>query len=364
MSDPLASALGLPEGHAGVLPEARTAHFVHLDGNAVEHLAVELAYQASFGEVLSEVMDWEEDNQRGEIEGSDGGKSARAQLDTGPGSYAGAGYGAALSGATSNVLGLPLASLDASIESGWNYCKSYSYSGKINDGDSDKGGYNMAFKFYYVTKEEVEDDYDRWLVISELTSSMSDYYTEDGNKHKGWYMRKMDLKATIGQYTGDIDEWSPSTTVGSSSRTSTIGAGISSSGPDASYSVATTNSTEDVSIKVDGNVSNNDGVGGQDWVEHLEGGACALYDQRRQQRRRQGRAGALLPRRALSLRKLQLPDPQVDDLLSLRDQRKHLSGVRGHMQLVHPWGPREGSEFRPDYVCPHTDGDRLRFHCG
>ncbi len=83
-------------------------------------------------------------------------------------------------------------------------------------------------------------------------------------------MRSMSLNAELGQFLGDIEEWSPTTTVGSTSKTTSIGGSINaagaSSGGGISWSASTTNSTEDVEVFVGGNTTNSDGVNGSDWV--------------------------------------------------------------------------------------------------
>ena len=269
----LTGALGLPEGHAGVLPDARTAHFVHRSNDAIEHLAVELPYYDTFAEVLGEVMDWEEEDRAANLRAEPRPEKSEpsAAYEPASGSSAGFGFGYVAADAMGSSAPWDRADLtlmsSTEVDSGWHYCKNYSYSGKVEDDDKDRGGYNLDFTFYYVTSSEVDDDMNRWLVVSELTSSMSEYYTNDSNKKKGYYMRNMALEATLNQYNGDIDEWSPSTTVDSSSTSSTIGATISKNGLTGSYSVTTSNTTQDVEIEVDGDLSNNDGVGGEDWVK-------------------------------------------------------------------------------------------------
>lgn len=266
----MVSSLGLKAAHVAPTLGGLSSHFLHRTAGSTEHFVVDLANLSSFGELLGQMMDWEERNHQ---RSGSTGPSARTPGTPSP-------RLASLGAPASGLAGVPWvvlpATTSASVGNGWNYCKSYEYSGTVkNDDNNAAGGYNMKYSFYYLNKSDVDDGYNRWLVVGELISSMSKYYTNDSNKKKGWYMRSMGLNVELSEYLGDIIEWSPSTSVGSSSSSSTIGAGISASGPDVSYSVTTNNSTADVSIKVDGDLTNNDGVNGRDWVSwNVEFAAC------------------------------------------------------------------------------------------
>jgi hypothetical protein len=63
----------------------------------------------------------------------------------------------------------------------------------------------------------------------------------------------MGLKVTLSDFRGNLAEFAPSTSVGSISRTTTIGGMITTSQGGVNYSTSVTNSTEDVTISVDGN---------------------------------------------------------------------------------------------------------------
>lgn len=146
----LIGALGLPEGQAGVLPDARAAHFLHLHGDnkAIEHLAVALPHYDNFAEVLGEVMDWEERNRAEEHRSMLGSQASEASTpsaaawepsDTGSSLGPVLGYAAPSAIEASSLweqVEEPLMST-ATVESSWHYCKLQRHDHQLDRGRGD-----------------------------------------------------------------------------------------------------------------------------------------------------------------------------------------------------------------------------------